>query len=107
VFPNRVGKVILDGVVDPWLWAARPFLEVGAVLPRFSCIAWTHHVVRQIGPVSLNSTDATFDAFALNCANAGSSKCAIATNSSNVDSIRAWTFDLIAVRFQIARRLYM
>lgn len=32
VFPKRVGRVIIDGVVDPWLWATRPFLEVRTVL---------------------------------------------------------------------------
>ncbi|KAF8598572.1 hypothetical protein BDV93DRAFT_561172, partial [Ceratobasidium sp. AG-I] len=79
MFPKRVGRVIIDGVVDPWLWATRPFLE--------------------IGPVSLNSTDAVFDAFALNCANAGPSKCAIAQDGSTVDSIRKWTFDLIAAAY--------
>ncbi|KAF8598570.1 hypothetical protein BDV93DRAFT_609757 [Ceratobasidium sp. AG-I] len=79
MFPKRVGRVIIDGVVDPWLWATRPFLE--------------------IGHVSLNSTDAVFDAFALNCANAGPSKCAIAQDGSTVDSIRKWTFDLIAAAY--------
>jgi hypothetical protein len=29
VFPDRVGHVIIDGVVDPVLWANRPAHEVG------------------------------------------------------------------------------
>lgn len=28
VFPDRVGRVVLDGVVDPYYWANRPAHEV-------------------------------------------------------------------------------
>lgn len=28
VFPDRVGRVVLDGVVDPYYWANRPAYEV-------------------------------------------------------------------------------
>ncbi|KAG8735112.1 hypothetical protein FRC10_010974 [Ceratobasidium sp. 414] len=79
VFPARVGKVILDGVVDPWVWATENPLKKG--------------------DVSLNSTDATFDAFAKLCAEAGPSKCAIAQSGSTVDSIRAWVFRLIEMAY--------
>ncbi|KAG8696109.1 hypothetical protein FRC08_007355 [Ceratobasidium sp. 394] len=79
MFPKRVGKVILDGVVDPWIWATENPLK--------------------LGDVSLTSTDATFDAFAKLCAEAGPSKCAIAQDSSTVDSIRAWVFRLIEMAY--------
>ncbi|CAE6492002.1 unnamed protein product, partial [Rhizoctonia solani] len=79
MFPERVGRVIIDGVVNPWNWATKqPLL---------------------IGYDSLNSSDATFNAFASNCANAGPSKCAIAQEGSTVDSIRDWVFNLIALAY--------
>ncbi|KAG9087721.1 hypothetical protein FRC07_012756, partial [Ceratobasidium sp. 392] len=28
MFPNRVGRVILDGVLDPWVWSTKPPLSV-------------------------------------------------------------------------------
>ncbi|KDN35450.1 hypothetical protein RSAG8_11588, partial [Rhizoctonia solani AG-8 WAC10335] len=65
MFPERVGRVIIDGVVNPWNWATKQPLEIGYD--------------------SLNSSDATFNAFASSCATAGPSKCAIAQEGSTVD----------------------
>lgn len=31
VFPDRVGRVVLDGVVDPEIWANRPAHEVRSI----------------------------------------------------------------------------
>ncbi|CAE6502965.1 unnamed protein product [Rhizoctonia solani] len=79
MFPERVGRVIIDGVLNPWDWATKqPLL---------------------IGYDTLNSSDATFNAFASSCANAGPSKCAIAQEGSTDDSIRDWVFNLIALAY--------
>ncbi|CAE6449331.1 hypothetical protein ACGC1H_000201 [Rhizoctonia solani] len=79
MFPERVGRVIIDGVVNPWDWATKqPLL---------------------IGYDSVNSSDVTFNAFASSCANAGPSKCAIAQEGSTTDSIRDWVFNLIALAY--------
>ncbi|CAE6442757.1 unnamed protein product, partial [Rhizoctonia solani] len=78
MFPDRVGRVVLDGVVNPWDWATKPPLQ-----SIYNAI---------------NSSDATFDAFASTCITAGPSKCAIAQEGSTVESIREWAFNLIAVR---------
>ncbi|CAE6498743.1 unnamed protein product [Rhizoctonia solani] len=77
MFPQRVGRVVFDGVVNPWDWATKPSF--------------------QIGYEALNSSDATFNGFASSCAAAGPSKCAIAQQGSTVDSIRDWVFNLIAL----------
>ncbi|KAH7335773.1 TAP-like protein-domain-containing protein [Rhizoctonia solani] len=83
MFPKRVGRVIIDGVVSPWDWATKQPL--------------------QIAYDSMNSTDATFDAFASSCVTAGPSKCAIAQQGSTVDSIRDWVFNLIALAYDNAK----
>ncbi|CAE6466765.1 unnamed protein product [Rhizoctonia solani] len=75
MFPDRVGRVILDGVVDPVYWANRPAHE------------WLGNV--------FESTEAAFDGFAKECANAGPSHCAIAEQNSTASSVRQWTLDLI------------
>ncbi|CAE6378531.1 unnamed protein product [Rhizoctonia solani] len=79
MFPERVGRVIIDGVVNPWDWAVNQPL--------------------QIVYNSLNSTDANFNAFATHCADAGPSKCAISQQNSTAESIRNWVFDLIALAY--------
>ncbi|CAE6463673.1 unnamed protein product [Rhizoctonia solani] len=83
MFPERVGGVIIDGVVNPWDWATKQPL--------------------QILYDSLNSSDANFNAFASHCAAAGPSKCAIAQQNSTVESIRSWVFDLIALAYDHTR----
>ncbi|CAE6506642.1 unnamed protein product [Rhizoctonia solani] len=75
MFPNRVGHVVLDGVVDPRSWANDPAHE------------WLGN--------ALESTEATFNGFAEACAKAGPSKCFIAEQNSTASSIRQWTRDLI------------
>ncbi|KAG8717822.1 hypothetical protein FRC08_006551 [Ceratobasidium sp. 394] len=52
MFPDRVGRVVLDGVVDPEIWANRPAHEL-----------WNR---------TINSVDAAFDGFVAACAAAGS-----------------------------------
>lgn len=79
MFPDRVGRVVIDGVVNTDLWAARPPLELGYE--------------------TFNSTDATFDAFASSCLNAGSSKCAIADKGSSANEIYEWVLDLIGLAY--------
>ncbi|KAJ1300403.1 hypothetical protein OPQ81_005222 [Rhizoctonia solani] len=79
MFPERVGRVIIDGVVNPWDWATKQPL--------------------QIGYSSVNSSDATFNAFASSCVTAGPSKCAIAQQGSSVDSVRNWVFNLIELAY--------
>ncbi|CAE6339613.1 unnamed protein product, partial [Rhizoctonia solani] len=75
MFPERVGQVVLDGVVDPVYWANRP--------PH---LLWE---------VSLISSDEAFNGFCDACALAGPSKCAIAKRNSTSPSIRQWTQELL------------
>ncbi|KAH7335772.1 TAP-like protein-domain-containing protein [Rhizoctonia solani] len=79
MFPDRVGRFIIDGVVNPWDWATKQPLQVGYG--------------------SVNSSDATFNGFASSCATAGPLKCAIAQQGSTADSIRDWVFNLIALAY--------
>ncbi|KAF8750769.1 MEROPS serine peptidase family S33 [Rhizoctonia solani] len=84
LFPERVGRIIIDGVVNPWDWAV--------------------HQPLQIVYGSINSSDANFNAFASHCAAAGPSKCAISQQNSTTESIRNWVFDLISVSDHIIDR---
>ncbi|KAF8684068.1 MEROPS serine peptidase family S33 [Rhizoctonia solani] len=84
MFPERVGRIIIDGVVNPWDWAV--------------------HQPLQIVYGSINSSDANFNAFASHCAAAGPSKCAISQQNSTTESIRNWVFDLISVSDHIIDR---
>ncbi|EUC55050.1 hydrolase, putative [Rhizoctonia solani AG-3 Rhs1AP] len=77
-FPDRVGRVIIDGIVNPWDWATeQPKIVYGLA----------------------NFSDATFDAFASSCAAAGPFKCAIAQEESTLESIRKWVFSLIELAY--------
>ncbi|CAE6451043.1 unnamed protein product [Rhizoctonia solani] len=83
MFPDRVGRIVIDGVVDPVNWANRPAHE---------------HM-----EVSLESSDEAFDGFAAACAQAGPSKCAIAAQNSTTASISQWTRDLINAAYDYKR----
>ena len=77
VFPNRVGRVILDGVLDPLTHTDQP-----------SHLAWAHTV---------ESEDETFQGFAQGCALSGPYGCPISTNTSTEQGIIDWTRDLVSV----------
>ncbi|CAE6509951.1 unnamed protein product [Rhizoctonia solani] len=68
MFPDRVGRVVLDGVVDPEYWANRPAHEMWSIKPE--------------------STDEAFIGFTDACAAAGPSGCALATKGATGGSIR-------------------
>jgi hypothetical protein len=78
VFPNRVGRVILDGVEDPLTHASEP-----------SHFYWAKRV---------ESVDETFQGFAQGCALAHSSGCPLATDTSTASGIIEWTKSLLGVR---------
>ncbi|CAE6531988.1 unnamed protein product [Rhizoctonia solani] len=83
MFPERVGRVVIDGVVNPIYWANRPAYE---------------HM-----EVSFESSDEAFDGFAAACAKAGPSRCAIAAQNSTQASISQWTRDLINAAYEYRR----
>ncbi|KAG8723385.1 hypothetical protein FRC11_002456, partial [Ceratobasidium sp. 423] len=83
MFPDRVGRVVLDGVVSPTYWADRPSY--------------------QIFEDNLHSTDDTFNGFAAACAKAGPSRCAIAEHNSTEASVIQWTRDLIDAVYDYRR----
>jgi hypothetical protein len=85
VFPNRVGRIILDGMVDPLTHASKP-----------SHLSWAGR---------LESVDETFQGFAQGCALAGSYGCPLATNTSTGPGIIEWTKDLLAVCVSVDHRL--
>ncbi|KAG8717829.1 hypothetical protein FRC08_006558 [Ceratobasidium sp. 394] len=68
MFPNRVGRVVLDGVVDPIYWANRPAHEI-----------WS---------IDVESADEALTGFVSACAAAGPENCAIASKNSTADSLR-------------------
>ena len=78
VFPDRVGRIILDGVQDPVIHANRP-----------SHLHWAHTV---------ESVDEAFQGFAQGCAMAGPYGCSIATDTSTGPGIVDWTRTLVEVR---------
>ncbi|QRV77190.1 alpha/beta hydrolase family protein [Ceratobasidium sp. AG-Ba] len=68
MFPNRVGRVVIDGVVDPVYWANLPLYEM-----------WS---------INAESTDEALNGFVTACAAAGPTGCAIASEGSTPDSLR-------------------
>ncbi|QRV92028.1 Abhydrolase domain-containing protein [Ceratobasidium sp. AG-Ba] len=68
MFPNRVGRVVIDGVVDPVYWANLPPYEM-----------WS---------INAESTDEALTGFVTACAAAGPTGCAIASEGSTPDSLR-------------------
>ncbi|KAG9119699.1 hypothetical protein FRC07_005140 [Ceratobasidium sp. 392] len=83
MFPDRVGRVVLDGVVDPVYWANKPAYEMWSLKPE--------------------STDEAFTGFVSACAAAGPTGCAIAIENSTADSLRQWTRDLIDAAYDYRR----
>jgi hypothetical protein len=69
VYPDRVGRVVLDGVVDPVYWAQRP-----------AHLTWGASIV---------DADEALEGFALACAQSGPTGCALATQTSTQASILA------------------
>ncbi|KAG8740391.1 hypothetical protein FRC11_000286, partial [Ceratobasidium sp. 423] len=84
-FPERVGRVVLDGVVDPERWANQPSYLKWAVKPE--------------------STDEAFNGFVTACAAAGPSGCAIATKDSNPETVRKFVSDLIDLAYYYKRKV--
>ncbi|CAE6456002.1 unnamed protein product [Rhizoctonia solani] len=83
MFPDRVGRVILDGVVDPVYWANKPAYE--------------------IGKISLESADEAFTGFVEACAAAGPSGCALATQGATADSIRQLVRNVLDAAYDYKR----
>jgi len=85
VFPNRVGKIVLDGMEDPLTHASEP-----------SHLYWARRI---------ESADEAFQGFAQGCALAGPYGCPLATNTSTGPGIIEWTKDLLVVRTFVGHRL--
>ncbi|CAE6465868.1 unnamed protein product [Rhizoctonia solani] len=85
MFPERVGRVVLDGVVDPERWANNPSYRKWDVKPE--------------------STDEAFTGFVTACAAAGPSGCAIASKDSNPETIRKYVSDLIDGAYDYKRKV--
>ncbi|KZP14819.1 hypothetical protein FIBSPDRAFT_796394 [Athelia psychrophila] len=67
LFPERLGRVIIDGVVYAPIWGAEPAVDMYNQL--------------------LTDTDSAYHGFAALCAQAGPDRCALASNNSTADSI--------------------
>ncbi|EJF56709.1 hypothetical protein DICSQDRAFT_174660 [Dichomitus squalens LYAD-421 SS1] len=75
IFPDRVGRVVIDGVVDVNLWANKA--------PYQQLHQW------------LNSTDATYEVFIAECTKAGPASCALAQKDNEdpkdiLDRVERW-----------------
>ncbi|QRV91985.1 Abhydrolase domain-containing protein [Ceratobasidium sp. AG-Ba] len=77
VFPDRVGRVVIDGVLGPEYWAQQPSYELWGV--------------------SIQSADDAFAGFVTACASAGPGNCALALNGSTPDSLRQDVWNAIDV----------
>ncbi|KAG8933516.1 hypothetical protein FRC02_011716 [Tulasnella sp. 418] len=74
MFPKRVGRVIIDGVVNPFVWTQQRSVN-----------AWGD---------AIQDTEKTFDGFCESCATAGPFSCAI-SGGRTADQIKSWTLSLI------------
>ncbi|KAG9119040.1 hypothetical protein FRC07_006157 [Ceratobasidium sp. 392] len=86
MFPTRVGRVVLDGVVDPVYWANRPAHEAT-------------YMPHQIWAINVESADEALTGFVQACAMAGPAGCAIATAGSTTDSLRMWIQQLLDMAY--------
>ncbi|KAL5637297.1 hypothetical protein ACGC1H_001066 [Rhizoctonia solani] len=83
MFPDRVGRVVLDGVVDPVYWANKP--------------------PHELGKITLESTDEAFTGFVEACVAAGPSGCALATQGATADSIRQLVRNILDAAYDYKR----
>ncbi|CEL63020.1 Carboxylesterase B OS=Mycobacterium tuberculosis GN=caeB PE=3 SV=1 [Rhizoctonia solani AG-1 IB] len=84
MFPDRVGRVVLDGVLDPEYWANRP--------------------AHQMWEVKTVSTDEALIGFATACAAAGPSGCALASKGSTTENVLQSVRDLIDAAYDYKRK---
>ncbi|KAF8335939.1 uncharacterized protein EI90DRAFT_3014525 [Cantharellus anzutake] len=75
MFPDRVGHIIIDGVVNTLLWATHPAFEI-----------WQF---------AIQDTPNVFQGFAGACAMAGPTGCAIAEKGSTNETITKWVQSLM------------
>lgn len=68
MFPGRVGRVVLDGVVDQVYWANTPPHKM-----------WS---------IALDSAEKTLDGFLSACASAGPTRCVFAYEDATAESLR-------------------
>ncbi|KAG8721708.1 hypothetical protein FRC09_007499 [Ceratobasidium sp. 395] len=83
MFPDRVGRVVIDGVLDPVYWANKPAYEMWGV--------------------KTESTDEAFTGFVSACAAAGPAGCALAQKGSTADSLRQGIRDLLNAAYDYRR----
>ncbi|GAB1525262.1 hypothetical protein RhiTH_008420 [Rhizoctonia solani] len=102
MFPDRVGRVVLDGVVDPEYWANRPAHEVSEKFPHHFESANNVQPI-QMWRIKTESTDEALTGFLTACAAAGPSGCALATKNSTTDSLRELVRDLIDAAYDYKR----
>ncbi|KAJ1300924.1 hypothetical protein OPQ81_003350 [Rhizoctonia solani] len=83
MFPDRVGRVVLDGVLDPEYYANLPAHEMWGI--------------------KTESTDEALTGFVTACAAAGPSGCSLAAGNSTPDSIRQQIRDLLDAAYDYKR----
>ena len=95
MFPDRVGKVILDGVVNPISWAQRP---------QYQLWPGPFYFIYEKGPLgmltrchieSIANVTLVHDEFTRSCAEAGPNYCVIAATNSTQADIAAWLQNLM------------
>lgn len=88
VFPNRVGRVVLDGV-DPWYHVNKPAHKVN------TSVYASKSIPDQMWSIGAEPTDEAFTRFVSVCDAARHTGCAIATEGSTADSLCHWTCGLL------------
>ena len=93
MFASRVGRVILDGVVNTVKYASEPSYAIwpSEQLRR----SLSHSYINAWIPADIQDTDKVYTGFLSACATAGPTVCAIAETGSTADSIRAWVQKLM------------
>ena len=100
MFPNRVGRIILDGVVDPIGWAQKPLYLQWSGSSMLCCTMRKEILIYfLLCTGAIADVNLVHDEFTRSCAQAGPKYCAIATGNSTQADIAAWLQNLMDFAF--------
>ena len=93
MFPGRVGRIILDGVVNTIKYASEPSYATWPSA-QLRCSLSQPYINTWI-PADIQDADKVYTGFLSACAAAGPTACAIAETGSTTESLRAWVQKLM------------
>lgn len=98
VFPHRVGKVIIDGVLNPKYWAVYPRYLLLPCEPHFTSCPFVLIPI-SFRPDAFQKADSVYAKFLESCA-AAPGACALASTNSTSASIDAYIQGLLDDAFK-------